>query len=101
MELKQQRRRRLLKRHLKSKFAKIQTLSRLFHLVEFKIWHIFQDLNSYRLFKIQEKKKKVVLLCSRSPTNVKLGTFTSLSCSDGKEMYKKGVKARAKFCFVY
>ena len=46
MELKQQRRRRLLKRHLKSKFAQIQTLSRLFHLVEFKIGQIFQDLNS-------------------------------------------------------
>ena len=32
-ELKQQRRRRLLKRHLKSEFAMPQTLSRLFHLV--------------------------------------------------------------------
>ena len=32
---------------------------------------------------------KVVVLCSRSPQNVKLGIFTSKSCSDGKEMYKK------------
>ena len=32
-ELKQQRRRRLRKRHLKSEFALPQTLSRLFHLV--------------------------------------------------------------------
>ena len=44
---------------------------------------------------------KVVVLCSRSPPNVKLGTFTSFSCSDSKEMYKNGVKARAKFCFVH
>ena len=34
-ELKQQRRRRLRKRHLKSEFVLLQTLSRLFHLVYF------------------------------------------------------------------
>ena len=39
--------------------------------------------------KVQEKKKKVVVLCSRPPKNVKLGTFTPWSCADGKEMYKK------------
>ena len=38
---------------------------------------------------VQEKKKKIVVLCSRPPENVKLGTFTSLSCSDGRETYKK------------
>ena len=39
---------------------------------------------------VQEKKKKVVVLCSRSPQNVNLGhIFTSQSCSDGKKMYKK------------
>ena len=39
---------------------------------------------------VQEKKKKVVVLCSRSPQNVDLGRiFTSQSCSDGKKMYKK------------
>ena len=40
---------------------------------------------------IQEKEKKVVGLCSRPPQNVKLGTFTSYLCSDGKVMYKKSV----------
>ena len=41
-ELKQQRRRRLRKRHLKSEFALLQTLSRLFHLVYFvKFWQTF------------------------------------------------------------
>ena len=38
--------------------------------------------------KVQEKKTKVVVVCSRPPQNVKFGIFTSLSCSDGKEMYK-------------
>ena len=41
--------------------------------------------------KVQEKKNKVVILCSRSPQNVKLGIFVSQLCSDGKEMYKKGL----------
>ena len=39
--------------------------------------------------KVQEKEKKVVVLCSRPSQNVKLGIFTSKSCSDGKEMYQK------------
>ena len=30
-----------------------------------------------------------VVLCSSPPQNVKFGTFTSLSCRDGNEMYKK------------
>ena len=38
--------------------------------------------------KVQEKKTKVVVVCSRPPQNVKFGILTSLSCSDGKEMYK-------------
>ena len=39
--------------------------------------------------KVQEKKKKVFVLCSRPRQNVNLGTCTLWSCSDGKEMYKK------------
>ena len=39
--------------------------------------------------KVQGKKKKVVVLCSRPRQDVKLGIFTSLSCNDGKEMSKK------------
>ena len=44
------------------------------------------------------KKKKVVFLRLRPPQNLKLGTFTLSSCSDGKEMYKKS-DARAKLLF--
>ena len=39
--------------------------------------------------RVQEKKTKVVVLRSRPPQNVKLGTFTLQSCSGGEEMFKK------------
>ena len=35
---------------------------------------------------VQEKKKKVVVLCSRHWQNMKLRTFTLQSCSNGKEI---------------
>ena len=90
-ELEQQRRRRQRKRHLKSKVALLRTLSRLFHFFQFvKCWQFFLRLtNSKRLYRSLSKKKKAVVLCSRPPQNVELGTFTSQSCCDGKEMYKK------------
>ena len=49
---------------------------------------------------VQKKEKKIVVLCSRPPWNVKLGSFTSYSCSDAKEMYKKKCNARAEFSAV-
>ena len=76
-ELKPQRRRRLQKRHLKSGFAPLQTLSRLFHLVYFvKCWQMFLELNSKGLYQSSGKEKKVVVLCSRPRQNVNLGIFT-------------------------
>ena len=46
-ELQQRRRRRLRKRHLKSVFARVQTSSRLFYLVQFvKCWRICLELDS-------------------------------------------------------
>ena len=47
---------------------------------------------------VREKENIVVVLCSRPPENVKLGTFTSLSCIDGKETYKKSV-IHVQSCF--
>ena len=35
--------------------------------------------------KKKKRKRKIVVLCSHSQWNVKLRSFTSLSCSDGKE----------------
>ena len=76
-ELKQQRRRRPQKRHLKSEFALPQTLSRLFHLVYFvKCWQVFLVLNSKGLYQSSGKEKKVVISCSRPRQNVNSGAFT-------------------------
>ena len=77
-ELKQQRRRRLRKRHLKSEFALLQTLSRLFHLVQvLQMLAFFLELNSKRLYRSSGKEKE-----SRSPaftfsTKRENGIFTS------------------------
>ena len=38
---------------------------------------------------MQELKKKVVVLCSSPPQNLKIGISMLYSCIDGKEMYKK------------
>ena len=62
-ELKQQRRQRLQKRHFKSEFAPLQTLSRIFHLVYFvKCWQMFLELNCVELscIKVEEKKRKLL-----------------------------------------
>ena len=57
-ELKQQRRRRLRKRHLKGTVALPQTLSCLFHLVQFvKCWQFFAELNSKRQYESSGKEK--------------------------------------------
>ena len=85
-ELKQRRRQRWKKRHPKSEFALFQTsllLSQPFNLsndgyVFFKSWILKGCVW------VHERKKKSV-----SCVHVKLGSFTSYSCNDGKEMYKK------------
>ena len=35
--------------------------------------------------KVEEKKKKIAVLCASPPQNVKLGTFTTWSCCDSKK----------------
>ena len=79
-ELKQQRWRRLRKRHLKGDVARLQTLSRFFHLV-IKIRQmlaIFSGVQLKDCIEIQGKKNKAVVLCSSSPQKVNLGIFTSV-----------------------
>ena len=52
--------------------------------------NLFWGLILKDFIEVQEKKKKVFVFCWRSAQNVNLGPiFTSQSCSDGKEMYKK------------
>ena len=88
-ELKQHQRRRLRKRHLKNEVALLQTLSRLFYLVQFvKYWQFLRELKSKRLYRSLGGKKEVVVLCSCPPHNVKLGIFTLHSYIDGKTIYK-------------
>ena len=71
-ELKQQRRWRLQKFHLTSEFALLQTLSRLFQLFHcVKCWQISLELNLKDCIKVQEKKKKVVVLHSLPRQNMK------------------------------
>ena len=95
-EHKQQRRRRLRKRHLKIEFVLLQTLSRLFHLVQYtKCWRICLEFNSKGCIEVQEKKKGVVVLCSRPPLNVKLGTFTSYWATTRAKKCTKNRDARA------
>ena len=54
MKLKQQRRLRPRKRHLKSEFALPQTLLHLFHFVEFvKCWQYILELNSKGLYQAE------------------------------------------------
>ena len=51
-----------------SEVALHQTLSRLCNLVQFvQFWHLFLDWNFKDCIEVQEKKKKVVVLCLRSP----------------------------------
>ena len=75
---------------LKSEVAVLQTLSRLFHLVQFvKCWQFFLDLNSKTLIKVQEKKKQVVVLCSRPPQDVKLRISRGSRAVAAKKCTKK------------
>ena len=68
-KLKQQRQRRLRKRHLQSEVALLQTLSRLFHLVQFvKCWQFFLELNSKGQYRSSGKKKESHCLVFTSST---------------------------------
>ena len=74
--LKQQRRRRLRKRQLKSEFAPLQTLSRLFHFVYFvKCWQMFLELNSKGLYQSSGKEKESCCLVFPSSTKRELRRF--------------------------
>ena len=88
---KQQRRRWLQKRHLKSEFAPLQTLSGLFRLVPFvKCWRIFLELNSEGLYRRSRKEKESRFL-----------VFTSSQRTDGKEMHKNNKIHVQSCCFTY
>ena len=73
-EFKHQRRRRLQKVHLKGKFALVQSLSRLFHLVKFvKCWQIFLQLISKGLCLSlgKEKERRCLLFTSSTKREIR------------------------------
>ena len=78
-KLKQQRRPRLGKRPQKSEIVLHQTLSRLFHLVQFiKCW---QSLLKLKFLKdsgeVQERRKKVVVFTFSTKREIGFGIFAS------------------------
>ena len=96
-ELKQQRRRRLRKRQLKSEVALPQTFSRLFHQVSFvKCWQMFLDLNSERLYQSSGKEKESRLVFTSS-TKREIGHFHVVVVQRRAKKCTKRRDARAKF----
>ena len=72
-DFKEQRWRRLPKRHLKSEFALLQTLSRLFHVVQFvKCWQFFLKLSSKGLYQSSAKEKENCCLVTKRDARAKL-----------------------------
>ena len=49
--------------------------------------------------KVQEKKRKVVVLCSRPRQNVKFGRFMSYSCATMAQKCRKKPDPHAKLLF--
>ena len=91
MELKQQRRRRATATVTKSRCFKLNRA----YSISFNsssVGNLFRRWILTDCIDVQEKKEKVVVLRSRLPQNVKLGSFTLWLCNDGQEMYKKAWK---------
>ena len=103
-ELKQQRwrRLRLRKRHLWSEFALPQTLSRLFHLVQFvKCWHIFLDLNFKELYQSSRKEKESCCLVFTSSTKRETRHFRVLRNVPKSVMYVQSCCFANKTCCFF
>ena len=96
---KQQRRRRLQKRHLKSDGTLLQTL--LFHLVQFvKCWQIFQELNPKGLYRsLGEEKRNRCPVCLHSPQNMKEVSRRSRATTAKKCTKKRNARVKLLFCF--
>ena len=97
-ELKQERRRHLRKRQLKSVFALLHTLSRVFHHVQFvKCWRIFVELNSKGLYQSSEREKEGRLVFASS-TKREIRQFHVVVVQRRQRKVQKGY-ARAKLLF--
>ena len=89
-EFKQEQRRRLRKRHLKSEFVLLQTLSHVSHLVQFvKCWQIFLELNS------KENERRLVFASS---TKREIRHFHVVVKVVQRRQKKREARAKLLFC---
>ena len=99
-ELQQQLRRRLRKRHLKSEFALLQTLSRLFQLVQFvKCRLIFLELNCKRL-QSSGKEEESRCLVSTSSSKREIRHFHVVVVQRRQRNVQKSVMHVQSCCFT-
>ena len=97
-ELKQQRRRRLRKRPIKSGFALLQTVSRLFHLGQFvNCWQTILELNSKRLYQGSRKIKSFVLVHVLHKTRSLALSYLSRAVKAKKCTKKRDARAKLLF----
>ena len=82
-----------------NQFARLQTLSRLFQLLQIvKCWQIFLEFNSKRLYQSSGKEKESRCLVFMSSRNVNFWHFLVVVMQRRQKMYKKR-DARAKLLF--
>ena len=94
-------RRRLRKHHLKSAFALLQTLSRLFHLVQFvKCWRIFLKLKTKGLYRSWGRKKESRCLVIMSSTKLEIRNFLVVVGERRQRNVQKCVMHVQNCCFV-
>ena len=95
----QRRRRRKRKHHLKSEFALLQSLSRLFHLVWFvKRWQFFLELNSKGLYQSSGKEKESGCLVFPSSTKRQFRHFHVVVVQQRQRNVQKNV-IHVQSCF--
>ena len=102
-ELKQQRRRplRLRKRLLKSEFALLQTLSRLYYLVpSVKCVRIFLELNPKGLYQSSEKEKESRCLEFTCSTKREIRQFQVVVVQQRQRNVQKSVMHVQSCCFA-
>ena len=101
IDLKQQRRRQLRRPHLKSEVALLQTLSRLFHVVQFvKCWHFFLQINSKRLYQSSGKEKECRRLVFTSSPKRVIMHFHPVVVHRQQRNIQKSVMRVRRCCFA-
>ena len=95
------RRWRLPKRHSKSEFVLLQTLSGLFHLVQFaKCGQFFLELNSKRLYQSSGKEKESRCFVFTSSTKLEIRHFHVVVVLRRQRNVQKSVMNEQSCCFA-